>query len=100
VAVTLVVLALPRSRPADFHTLGAQPAPALGDAIAIFRPEAREADVMRALRTSGARLVGGPTAADAYVLQVPLASRATALAKLRADHAVVMAEPLDPDEAR
>ena len=48
-----------------------------------------------ALRQSGASLVGGPTDADAWLLSVPSAQRSVALARLRADREVVMAEPID-----
>jgi hypothetical protein len=40
--------------------------------------------------------VGGPTEADAYVLSVPMAQRAGALATLRRRADVVMAEPIEP----
>lgn len=94
--VGAIALLLPLTRPADYHALSAaRPAPA-GDVIVMFRPEAQARDLSRALRDSGARLVDGPTAADAYVLAVAPADRAAALAKLRADSDIVLAEPLDP----
>lgn len=71
-----------------------RPAPR-GDVIVVFRPDAQAQDLTRALRDSGARLVDGPTAADAYVLAVAPADRAAALAKLKADDDIVMAEPID-----
>ena len=81
-----------------YHALGAaRPQPA-GDLIVIFQPQATSADLTRALRDSGARLVDGPTAADAYVLDVPLAERDAALARLRADSAISLAQPVDPTE--
>jgi len=95
-AVGAIGMLLPLTRPAEYHALGApRPAPA-GDVIVVFRPEARAEDLSRALRDSGARLVDGPTAADAYVLSVAPAERPAALAKLRADGVVAMAEPVDP----
>ena len=72
----------------------AQPAPS-ANVIILFRPEATEARIRDALRQSGASLVGGPTDADAYLLSVPGAQRSAALAKLRADSDVVMAESID-----
>ena len=72
----------------------AQPAPS-ANVIILFRPEATEAGMRGALRQSGASLVGGPTEADAYLLSVPAAQRPAALAKLRGDRDVVMAEPID-----
>ena len=94
--VAALALVLPLARPAQYQTLGAAKRAAPGDVIVIFRPEAKAEDLTRALRASGARLVDGPTAADAYVLDVPAARRAQALSQLRADEAVSLAEPIDP----
>lgn len=99
VAVLIVGLAAPISQRPRYHALGAPPPPAaVGDAVVIFRPEAKVAEFSRALRASGARLVDGPTEADAYVLAIPLERRSAALARLRADSAVALAEPLEPAE--
>ena len=86
----------PRAAP-QYHALGAAPAPRPGNVIVVFRPDASESEIRRALRTGHARLVDGPTAADAYVLNVAGGERETALRTLRADKAVVVAEPLDGD---
>jgi anti-sigma factor RsiW len=86
----------PRDRPADYHALGAAPTQTTGNAIVIFRPDTSEQDMRQALNDSRARLVDGPTSADAYVIHVPAAERAQALAKLRAEADVVLAEPIDP----
>ena len=72
----------------------AQPSPS-ANVIILFRPEATEAAMRTALRENGASLVGGPTDADAYLLSVPARQRSTALEKLRSDHEVIMAEPID-----
>jgi hypothetical protein len=89
-------LALPLASPARYHALGAtRPAP-VGDVIVIFQPEAKAQDLTRLLKTTGARLVDGPTETDAYLLDVPRPGRGEALSKLRADSAVAMAEPIDP----
>jgi hypothetical protein len=52
-------------------------------------------DVRSTLRIANASIVDGPTAADAYLLHVPPQQRNEALAKLRADDDVQMAEPID-----
>jgi anti-sigma factor RsiW len=96
VAVMAGFLALPLARPARYHALGATPPAPAGDVIVIFQPEAKTEELTRLLKATGARLVDGPTEADAYVLDVPRAGRAQALSKLRADTAVAMAEPIDP----
>ena len=86
---------------APYHALGASPAAASpGNIIVVFRPEIRESDMRRLLEASDARLVDGPTAANAYVLHVPDAERARALSRLRGDPAVVLAEPLDVTSLR
>ncbi|MDB5447409.1 MAG: zf-HC2 protein, partial [Phenylobacterium sp.] len=99
-AVLLVVgLVLPQATRAPqgaYHALSAPAAPRVGDLVVIFRPDATEQDFTRTIREAGARLVDGPTAADAYVLQVPAAGRAAALAQLRAASCVVLAQPIDP----
>lgn len=103
VAATLAMAAVlvPRETQPDYQTLGAaEAAAAAGDILVVFRPDAREADLRRALIAGNARLVDGPTAGGAYVLAVPEASRAAALAGLRRDAGVVMAEPLGGDAAR
>ena len=59
----------------------------------IFRPEATEAQIRAALRASDARLVGGPTVTDAYLVQLagPVPQ---ALGRLRAQPGVARVESL------
>ena len=78
-----------------YHALSAPVVAEAGNLVVIFRPETREADLRGALRQAHARLVGGPTAADAYVLRVPASERAGALATLRHRADIVLVEPLD-----
>jgi anti-sigma factor RsiW len=82
------------NRPA-YRALGGTDEPTAANVIVIFRADATEGDVRDALRASGASLVGGPTSADAYLLHVPANQRVSALARLRADEDVQMAEPID-----
>jgi hypothetical protein len=85
----------PAAAPDAYHTLGAAPAAAAGNVVVIFRPDTTERQMREALRASNARLVDGPTQADAYVLQIPAARRELALATLRARHEIVLAQPID-----
>ena len=78
-----------------YFALGSAPAAIGGNAIIVFRPDARESDISRLLKESDARLVDGPTAANAYVLRIPGSQRTLMLDRMRADAAVVLAEPLD-----
>ncbi|MBD8734318.1 MULTISPECIES: zf-HC2 domain-containing protein [Sphingomonas] len=84
-------------RPGAYHVLGDAGATHSGNVLAMFRPEASEAAFRRALQASGARLVDGPTASGAYVLAVP---GDAALARLRRDADVTMAEPIEQAPAK
>ena len=86
----------PTTQPASYHALSSAPGAAAGNVVVIFRPDTRESAMRHALVAADARLIDGPTAADAYVLHVPAAERAGALTGLRARHEVVLAQPLDP----
>jgi len=82
------------SRP-TYHALGSPPTTPSANVIVIFRADATVGDIRDTLRASGASMVGGPTSADAYLLRVPLTRRQQALAQLRSDDDVQMAEPID-----
>lgn len=92
-------LVAPRVQPARYEALGAGAAPPAAAIVVIFRPDATEAAIRAGLAASGARLSDGPTAAGAYVLRVPEARREAALAALRGDGAVVLAQPIDAAES-
>ena len=89
-----ILLSINRPGPA-YQALGAPDAPRTANVIVIFRPDATEEDIRDALRASGASLVGGPTAADAYLINVPPNQRASALVRLQSDDDVEMAQPID-----
>ena len=101
-AVTLGAgaLLLPSLAPSQgagaYHALGAASQSAVGNVVVIFRPDATERQMRETLRASGARLVNGPTAADAYVLHVSPDRRQAALAILRERSDIVLAQPVDP----
>lgn len=89
-----------RAPQADYHTLGSPAAAAAGDAIVVFRSNARAEDMAQALRVTGIRLVDGPTSTDAYVVRTPSPNGAAALERLRAQPVVALAEPLDSGGSR
>jgi len=60
--------------------------------VVVFRPDTPERELRRIVRASGAHLAGGPTAADAWLLDG--GDTAAVLARLRAEPAVELAEPL------
>ncbi len=99
-AVLILGSLTPRvERAPPYRALGSAPSSPAGNVVVIFRPETTEAVMRQTLRAAHARLVGGPTAADAYVLHVPPAERAGALATLRTRKTVVLAEPIDAGES-
>lgn len=98
-ATVLIALLLPHERPADYRALGNPHAAPKGNLIVMFADGAHETDMRRALAGAKARLVGGPTAAGAYLLDVAPAERPAALQALHDDKAVSLAQPIDPSAA-
>lgn len=103
IAVTATVaLNMQRSAPsnatsarADYIALGAAPKSSVANLMIIFDPKTPEGDMRAALNSVQARIVGGPTAAGAYLVQTPAAGRDAAVRSLQARDEVVMAQPLD-----
>lgn len=89
----IALLFLPPSLDESYRALGT-PGQAAGNAVVMFRPGASEQTLRDVLQASGARLVGGPTAAGAYVLDIPPAQLQAALGRLRAQPSVALAESL------
>jgi hypothetical protein len=85
----------PHTPAPQYETLGAHTPPTTANLMVMFKPATSEQDLRGALRAADARIVGGPTAADAYLLYVLPAQRSTALERLRARAEVTLAEPLD-----
>lgn len=82
------------SRP-SYRALGSAPPPQSANVIVMFRGDTTDSRIHDLLRSSAASVVGGPTSTDAYLLRVPGQSRAAAIARLRSDRHVLMAEPID-----
>jgi putative zinc finger protein len=94
--VVAMGIALLRAEPPPrYHALGSPLTGTDANVVVIFRPETSERDLRGILRSSGARLVGGPTASDAYLLHVTPATRARVVARLRQESDVVLAQPID-----
>ena len=81
-----------------YRALGNAPA-SQANAIAVFRADATQAQTSAALRVARARIVGGPTATDAYLLLLPDADPA-ALARLRAQPGVLEVQSLEAPSSR
>ena len=98
-ALLIPILAFALSRPqAPYRTLGSPSVAAPGNLIVSFRPEASEAALRTTLVQNQARIVDGPTPADAYVLHVAADRRAAVLARLKGDRNVSLAEPIGGDD--
>lgn len=78
-----------------YHALGSAEVPIAANMLVIFQPDSTDKDIRDLLKASGASLVSGPTAADAYLVHVAPDQRATALAKFQADDHVRVAQPID-----
>jgi anti-sigma factor RsiW len=101
VALVAMVVTFRATAPAPvYHTLGAAPAPAIGNVLVIFDPGTSERRFRDTLQASHARLVDGPTAAGVYVLHVPADERAAILRRMRARSEVELAQPVDPGAIR
>jgi len=81
--------------PAPYRTLGSTAAQAdAGSIVVVFDPGITEAELRRILRIAGARVIDGPTQADAYVLSLAPERVGAALAMLQSQRAVLFAAPL------
>jgi hypothetical protein len=69
------------------------------NAIAVFRADATEAQMSAALRAAQARVVGGPTVSDAYLLRLPDAEPA-AVDRLRSQPGVLDVQSLQAQPNR
>ena len=94
-AVALVLYIAPSGRDDGYRLLGSDAPGQPGNAIVLFAPDTAERDLRAALEQAGARLVDGPTASGAYIVNLPEARRAEALEGLRARPQVMLAEPID-----
>ncbi|WP_169804541.1 anti-sigma factor family protein [Sphingomonas pituitosa] len=91
-----VVLHLGRQAPSPaYHVLGTPEQRQPGNILVMFAADTREAALRRAIEASGARLVDGPTAAGAYLLAIAPGEREAALARLRTQPGVTLAQPVD-----
>jgi anti-sigma factor RsiW len=90
-ALLLVRPGQPDSNGGAYRALGAA-GPASSGIVVMFRPETPERELRRIVRDSGGRVGGGPTAGDAWLIDG--GDTAAVLARLRAEPAVVLAEPL------
>jgi len=96
IAVLAALLARPSVQPDSYRALGAAGANGMARVVVTFRPDTPEAELRRIVRASGARIVGGPTVTDAWLVGAD-GRLDPVLARLRAEPAVTLAEPLVVD---
>lgn len=103
IAGLVVVLASTRVQMADeTHTYRALSRPAAAEParlVVAFAPHTEVAELRRVLLASGARIVDGPTAADAYILAVAAEKLDAAVQQLRAEKSVLLVQPLEAKAA-
>lgn len=80
-----------------YQGLSAPPQRSAANLVVMFTEGSSEADLRKLLQSNGATFVGGPTEAGAYLLHVPAKGRLEAVAALRSDPHVTMAQPIDGD---
>lgn len=76
-----------------YRALGERPAAFEANAVAVFRNDATNQQMRAALHAVGARIVGGPTVTDAYLLRITNATP-EALSRLRTQPGVLSVEVL------
>jgi anti-sigma-K factor RskA len=101
IAVLGTMVAIETGNKPSYQTLGSESrsVPSGNAVVVVFDPTAPEADIRRIVAGAGARIVDGPTAANAYVLELPPADTGDALRSLRTERLVQLAEPLGPAPA-
>jgi hypothetical protein len=87
------------ARNEPYRALGNAPVAIDANALAVFRADATEQQMREALRAAGARIVGGPTISDAYLLRMADLKPET-LARLRAQPGVLRVESLQGEMTR
>jgi len=97
-ALVLVLIGGP-SREERYRALGAQPAASEANAVAVFRGDATNEQMRDALHAVEARIVGGPTITDAWLVRIG-SPTPQVLARLRAQPGVLRVEALQEEAAR
>lgn len=101
IAVLGTTVAIDAGKQPAYQTLGieSRSVPSRNAVAVVFDPTATEAEIRRIVASVGARIVDGPTATHAFVLELPSAQADKALQSLRAEALVRLAAPLGPAPA-
>ncbi len=89
-----LALLLVRPASAPRYTLLGTAGQTQANLVVVFQPGTRERELRGILQANQARLVGGPTETDAYLLAVPGDKRDAVLLRLRTEASIKLAEPL------
>ena len=81
-----------------YRTLSSASSSETGNVIIAFEPTSTEEEIRSALKAVDAKIVGGPTASDAYILHVAESDRPKHLKLLRDQRSVILAEPIDGEQ--
>ena len=98
-ALVLVLIGGP-IREERYRALGSPPAAVEPNAVAVFRSDATNQQMLDALHAADARIVGGPTVTNAYLLRFNSTVGAEGLARLRAQPGVLSVEALQGGSPR
>ncbi|NWK94375.1 hypothetical protein DM806_01470 [Sphingobium lactosutens] len=100
----LLLVALLLFRPVapqpDYHMLGAASVRTGGNMLVMFSPDTTERTLRAILARADARIVDGPTAAGAYIVETEPERRDGMLVELRRQPHIVLAEPMDRRRAQ
>lgn len=89
----------PAAEPA-YRLLGSPAGAETANVIVLFAPDTTQRQLLASLQQAGGRVVDGPTASGAYMIQVAEDGRGEALDRLRDMPHVALAEPLDSGGAQ
>lgn len=93
IAALVAIIGVPPNSPPTYRGLGSADT-TTANLVVTIRPQTTEQALRRLLQAQQARIVGGPTVTDAYLLRVPPGRETAIAAALRADPAIALAEPL------
>lgn len=94
-SLAALALLVPFDAAPEFKALSTATPPSETYVVVKFRPETSETVFRQTLQANAARLIDGPTAASAYVVAVPAATRPAVIERLRLQPQVVLAQPID-----
>ncbi|MCU6434027.1 zf-HC2 domain-containing protein [Undibacterium sp. Jales W-56] len=99
IAGLIAYIAIPQKDSPQFHALSSPNAPSIGNIVVVFKPDAKISDIQNIMHRTDARIVDGPTVADAYLLSVDPKEQNHIIEQLRAESSMQLVESLDAKSA-